>query len=92
MVGALAGFRQQDAVHGLPLQLNAEEVTLAAQRGATQPPLLASCAARRRLTRAGRLRARCGTCGRCGNVRPAPQAGSGSRPRSHPSRRRALVG
>lgn len=33
MVGALAGFRQQDAVHGLPLQLSADEVTLAVQRG-----------------------------------------------------------
>ena len=34
MVGALAGFRQQDAVHGLPLQLSADEVTLAAEHGA----------------------------------------------------------
>jgi hypothetical protein len=45
MVGALAGFRQQDAVHGLPLQLSADEVTLASERGAspaaTQP--LARC-------------------------------------------------
>ena len=40
MVGALAGFRQQDAVHGLPLQLSADEVKLAAERGAhgSQPP------------------------------------------------------
>ena len=36
MVGALAGFRQQDAVHGLPLQLSADEVTLAADRGASR--------------------------------------------------------
>ena len=36
MVGALAGFRQQDAVHGLPLQLSADEVTLAAERGASR--------------------------------------------------------
>ena len=36
MVGALAGYRQQDAVHGLPLQLTAEEVTLAAHKGARQ--------------------------------------------------------
>lgn len=34
MVGALAGFRQQDAVHGLPLQLSADEITLAVERGA----------------------------------------------------------
>jgi hypothetical protein len=33
MVGALAGFRQQDAVHGLPLQLSADEITLGLQRG-----------------------------------------------------------
>lgn len=34
MVGALAGFRQQDAVHGMPLQLTPEELTLAASKGA----------------------------------------------------------
>lgn len=38
MVGALAGYRQQDAVHGLPLQLTAEEVTLAAHKGAPASP------------------------------------------------------
>lgn len=49
MVGALAGFRQQDAVHGLPLQLNADEVTLAAERGA-QPAAACACALRRPLS------------------------------------------
>ncbi len=33
MIGGLPGFRQQDAVHGLPLQLSPEEVTLALARG-----------------------------------------------------------
>ena len=33
MVGGLPGFRQQDAVHGLPLQLSPEEVTLAVDEG-----------------------------------------------------------
>lgn len=33
MVGGLPGFRQQDQVHGLPLQLCPEEVTLAVSRG-----------------------------------------------------------
>ena len=33
MVGGLPGFRQQDQVHGLPLQLSPEEVTLAVSRG-----------------------------------------------------------
>lgn len=43
MVGALAGFRQQDAVHGLPLQLSPEEVTLAAHKGACTLPPRAAC-------------------------------------------------
>jgi hypothetical protein len=50
MVGALAGFRQQDAVHGLPLQLSADEVTLAVERGA--PP--ARCYTSSLLTTVGR--------------------------------------
>ena len=33
MVGGLPGFRQQDQVHGLPLQLSPEELTLALSRG-----------------------------------------------------------
>lgn len=33
MVGGLPGFRQQDAMHGLPLQLSPEEVTLAVDSG-----------------------------------------------------------
>lgn len=33
MVGGLPGYRQQDAVHGLPLQLSPEEVTLCVARG-----------------------------------------------------------
>jgi tRNA-splicing endonuclease subunit Sen34 len=33
MVGGLPGFRQQDALHGLPLQLSPEEVTLAVDSG-----------------------------------------------------------
>ena len=32
-MGGLPGFRQQDQVHGLPLQLSPEEVTLALSRG-----------------------------------------------------------
>ena len=55
MVGALAGFRQQDAVHGLPLQLNEDEVTLAAERGA-QPAAACACALCSRLS-APRVRA-----------------------------------
>ena len=33
LVGGLPGYRQQDAVHGLPLQLSPEEVTLCLARG-----------------------------------------------------------
>lgn len=33
MVGGLPGFRQQDTLHGLPLQLSPEEVTLAVESG-----------------------------------------------------------
>jgi tRNA-splicing endonuclease subunit Sen34 len=33
MVGGVAAFKQQNAVHGLPLQLSEEEVTLALERG-----------------------------------------------------------
>ncbi len=31
---ALAGFKQQNAIHGLPLQLTRDEVTLAVEKGA----------------------------------------------------------
>lgn len=42
MVGGVAAFKQQNAVHGLPLQLSPEEVTLAIEKGwaTLEPPVM----------------------------------------------------
>ncbi|KAL6778810.1 TIE2 [Auxenochlorella protothecoides x Auxenochlorella symbiontica] len=47
MVGGVAGFKQQNAVHGLPLELSPEEVTLALEKEwvRLQPVLRTSAAA-----------------------------------------------
>ncbi|PRW39237.1 tRNA-splicing endonuclease subunit Sen34 [Chlorella sorokiniana] len=59
MVGGVAAFKQQNAVHGLPLELSAEEVTLAVEKGwAELAPTLDTAALAAALGGGGRKRGR----------------------------------
>ncbi|KAI7835924.1 hypothetical protein COHA_010185 [Chlorella ohadii] len=59
MVGGVATFKQQNAVHGLPLELSAEEVTLALEKGWGElAPALDTAALATALSGGGRKRGR----------------------------------